>query len=126
MRACGRSWRPVRSCDEKGKVARMTLQLSMVGLIVEDMGRTLAFYRRLGLEIPLGVDDRPHVEVKMEGGLTFFWDTSFALAYDPSREPPTGGYRMLPEFFLASREAVDATYADMTGQGYHGRRAPFE
>lgn len=33
---------------------------------------------------------------------------------------------MVPEFFLASREAVDARYADMTGQGYRGHRAPFE
>ena len=104
----------------------MALHLSMVGVVVEDMGRSLAFYRRLGLEIPLGVDDRPHVEVTMEGGLTFFWDTSFAKTYNPSREPPTGGCRMVPEFFLASREAVDATYADMTGQRYRGHRAPFE
>jgi predicted lactoylglutathione lyase len=104
----------------------MALQLSMVGLIVEDMGRSLAFYRMLGLDIPSDVDDRPHVEVKMESEVTFFWDTTFAKTYDPDREPPAGGYRMVPEFFLAGREAVDATYAEMTGHGYRGHRAPFE
>jgi catechol 2,3-dioxygenase-like lactoylglutathione lyase family enzyme len=104
----------------------MALQLSMVGLVVEDMGRSLAFYRRLGVEVPAGEDDRPHVEVKMENGITFFWDTTFARTYDPDREPPAGGYRMVPEFFLAGRAAVDATYAEMTGHGYQGHRAPFE
>lgn len=104
----------------------MALQLSMVGLIVEDMGRSLAFYRRLGLDIPADGDDRPHVEVRMAGGLTFFWDTAFARAYDPDREAPTGGYRVLPEFFLTDRGAVDATYAQMIGHGYGGHRSPFE
>jgi len=104
----------------------MALQLSMIGLFVEDMGRSLAFYRRLSLEVPAGADDQPHVEVTMEDGVTFFWDATFVRTYDPDREPPSGGYRMLPEFFLAGREAVDATYAEMTGHGYRGHRAPFE
>jgi len=30
----------------------MTIQLAMVGVVVEDMARALAFYRLLGLEIP--------------------------------------------------------------------------
>lgn len=104
----------------------MALQLSMVGLIVEDMGRSLAFYRRLGLDMPADVNDQPHVEVKMESGVTFFWDTAFARAYDPDREPPAGSYRIVPEFFVADRGAVDATYTRMTSHGYRGHRAPFE
>ncbi len=104
----------------------MSLQLSMVGLVVEDMERSLTFYRRLGLDIPADTDDRPHVEVKMENGITLFWDTTFAVTYDPDREQAAGGYRILLEFFRTSREDVDATYADMTGRGYRGHRAPFE
>lgn len=98
----------------------------MVGLVVEDMGRSLAFYRRLGLDIAPDDDDRPHVEVKMENGVTLFWDTSFAKIYDPDREQAVGGYRILLEFFETSREEVDATYAEMTGYGYRSHRAPFE
>jgi len=108
------------------KRRRVSVQLSMVGLVVEDMARALAFYRRLGLDIPAEADDRPHVEVRMGNGVTFFWDTAFAKAYDPDREPPSGGYRVLPELFLADRGAVDATYATLTGSGYRGHRAPFE
>ncbi len=104
----------------------MSPHLSMVGLIVEDMGRALAFYRRLGLDIPPEADGRPHVEVKMAGGVTLFWDTAFVATYDPDREPPAGGSRMLPEFFFEGRGAIDAAYADLTSHGYRGRRAPFE
>ena len=104
----------------------MAVQLSMVGVFVEDMARSLAFYRRLGLDIPTGVDDPPHVEIRMESGITFFFDTSFTPTYDADREPPVGSYRILPEFFLVSREAVDTTYADLTSRDYRGHRAPFE
>ncbi len=104
----------------------MSVHLSMIGVVVADMARALAFYRRLGLDIPADADDRPHVEMRMEGGVTLFWDTVFAKTYDPDREVPTGGYRILPEFFLADRSAVDATYADLIGHGYRGHRAPFE
>nr|MBA2712924.1 glyoxalase [Rubrobacteraceae bacterium] len=40
----------------------MPLQLSMVGLVVEDMAASLAFYRRLGLEIPEGSEEKPFVQ----------------------------------------------------------------
>lgn len=61
----------------------------------------------------------------MENGITFFWDTTFATTYDPDREQAAGGYRILLEFFRSSRGDVHATYADMTGHGYRGHRAPF-
>jgi len=34
----------------------MNLQLSLIELVVADMAATLAFYRRLGLDIPAGAD----------------------------------------------------------------------
>ena len=40
----------------------MPPKLDMVGMVVQDMARTLAFYRQLGLEIPAGADSEPHVE----------------------------------------------------------------
>ena len=34
----------------------MTLQLEVIGLVVADMGKSLAFYRRLGVKVPDGAD----------------------------------------------------------------------
>ena len=50
----------------------MALELYMVGVIAQDMDKSLEFYRRLGLAIPEGSDGQPHVGVKMGGELTFF------------------------------------------------------
>lgn len=102
----------------------MSIQLSMLGLMVQDMPRALQFYRRLGLEIPAEADSQRFVMHRMESGVTLFWDTVFADTYDPTRQPYTGGYQSMLEFFLASNDAVDATFAELVAFGYHGRMAP--
>lgn len=104
----------------------MSVQLSMVGLMVRDMAAALTFYRRLGLAIPEGAEAQRFVQLRMESGVTIFWDTVFADRYDPGRTPPAGGYQIMLEFFLADNAAVDAKYAEMVGHGYHGRRAPVQ
>ena len=45
------------------------LELYMLGLIVQDMGKSLEFYRQLGLAIPEGNEEQTHVEIKMGSGL---------------------------------------------------------
>jgi predicted lactoylglutathione lyase len=104
----------------------MSLQLSMVGLMVEDMSTALAFYRRLGLAIPPEEDAKQFVLWRMDSGVTIFWDTVFADTYDPGREKPAGGYRVMLEFFLEDAAAVDSKFEEMVGLGYHGRCAPVQ
>lgn len=104
----------------------MTVQLSMVGLMVKDMAASLAFYRQVGLDIPAGEEEKPFVLYRMESGVSLFWDTVFADTYDPSRTLPRGGYQSMLEFFLADDSAVDAKYAELTAAGYYGRRAPIQ
>lgn len=104
----------------------MGLELYMVGVIVEDMARAVEFYRRLGVDIPVGSETKGHVEVKMSG-LTFFLTTKQVNArWDPARTEASGGYRMILEFYLVTREAVDAKYNELIGYGYNGHHPPFE
>jgi uncharacterized glyoxalase superfamily protein PhnB len=104
----------------------MGLELYMVGVIVEDMARAVEFYRRLGVDVPEGSETKGHVEVKM-GGLTFFLTTKAVnKRWDPARTDKTGGYGIILEFYLQTREAVDAKYAELTGYGYHGHYPPYE
>ncbi len=85
---------------------------------VADMGRSLAFYRRLGLEFPDGSDEKTGLGVDIGGGLTMIWTTNFAELNDPGRALPAGGYRMLVEFFLDGGDGeVDALYASLTEAG---------
>src|SRR5215212_7787757 len=44
------------------KEEEVDLRLDLVGIVVRDMEASLEFYRRLGLDIPEGAEDEPHVE----------------------------------------------------------------
>jgi hypothetical protein len=66
----------------------MALNFDLVGLVVADMGTSLAFYRRLGLDLPPDADSQPHVEATLLGGLRLAWDT---VSLDPSRCGATMG-----------------------------------
>ncbi len=105
----------------------MGLEIYMIGVIVEDMPRALEFYRRLGVDIPEGSEGKGHVEVKMSG-LTFFLTTKNVNArWDPARQEISGsGYRMILEFYLKTREALDAKYAEMIAYGYESHVAPYD
>lgn len=103
----------------------MGLEIYMVGVIVEDMPRALEFYRRLGVDIPAGSDDKPHVEVKM-GSMTFFLTTKALNArWDPKRSDASGGYRMILEFYLEQPDLLDAKFAEMVGYGYAAHVEPY-
>jgi len=101
------------------------IQLSMVGVIVSEMPRALEFYRRLGLSIPAEDDGGNFVLHRMGSGVTIFFDTVFfANADRERRSSPRGSYNVSLEFYLETRDAVDAKYAELTGFGYAGRREP--
>jgi catechol 2,3-dioxygenase-like lactoylglutathione lyase family enzyme len=104
----------------------MGRELYMLGLTVQNMDEALTFYRRLGLAVPDEPDNQQHVEVKMNGGLTFFLDTRPVRRGDPAEAEALGAYRVLLEFYLPSRAEVEAKYAELTGLGYKSYRAPFE
>jgi hypothetical protein len=104
----------------------MGLELYMVGVIVEDMARAAEFYRLLGVDVPDDAEEKEHVEVKM-GGLTFFLNTKAANArWDPAKTAPSGGYRIVLEFYLETPEGLDSKYEEMTGFGYPSHLAPYD
>ena len=96
----------------------MALELYMVGVMAQDMEKSLEFYRRLGLAIPEGSEGKPHVEVKMKGELTFFLNASGRAGIPDSP-------RTIFEFYVKERAIVDAKYAELTDFGYQSYRAPF-
>ena len=104
----------------------MALNLYMVGLTVQNMGKSLEFYRRLGLALPEDAEEQQHVEVKMGGELTFFLDTRVIRSDDPELAKVVGNHNIILEFYLKTREAVDAKYAELTGLGYKSYHAPFD
>jgi catechol 2,3-dioxygenase-like lactoylglutathione lyase family enzyme len=109
----------------------MALELYMLGLTVQDMDKSLEFYRRLGLAIPEGSEGQTHVQVKMGGGFTFFldsnparWDPRFASEASRSQEV-SDNYPSVLEFYLKTQIAVEEKYAELADRGYQGYRAPY-
>jgi catechol 2,3-dioxygenase-like lactoylglutathione lyase family enzyme len=105
----------------------MAATLSMFSVVVDDMATSLAFYRRLGLDIPAEADGQPHAEITLAGGLRLGWDTVATVrGFEPEWQPPAGGHRMAIAFELASPQAVDDLYAQLVGEGYTGIRKPWD
>lgn len=96
----------------------------LLNLVVSDMQASVAFYRRLGLEIP---DTDPafqghHRSAQLPGGVNLDFDSAeFARHW--------GGLhagRAVIGFKVASREGVDELYSELTGFGYAGQRPPYD
>jgi catechol 2,3-dioxygenase-like lactoylglutathione lyase family enzyme len=102
----------------------MTISFDIIGIAVQDMGKALAFYRRLGLPIPAGADDEPHVDVTLPNGMRIAWDKP--AIFDDKWTPSVGGYRIAVGFLCGSPAEVDSVYADMTGAGHEGYMPPWD
>jgi len=106
----------------------VTAKVSMFGIVSDDLPKTLAFYRRLGVDIPAHADNAPHVEVSLPGGLRLAWDSVETVrSYDPDWQPPSGGsHRFAIAFEYPDAQAVDAAYAELVDAGYDGHREPWD
>lgn len=104
----------------------MTLRPAVVEIVVSDMATSLAFYRRLGLDVPADADHEPHVEVALPGGLRLAFDTEETIrSFDPSFVAPTAS-RMSLAFACDEPGEVDATYAALTAAGYEAGKKPWD
>ncbi|WP_406863759.1 VOC family protein [Streptomyces sp. HUAS MG47] len=102
-------------------------RLDLVGLVVADMAASLAFYRRLGLDLPAGAENAPHVEAVLPGGLRIAWDTEEVVrSFDPQWTRPGGGDRMGLAFRCDSPAQVDAVYEELVAAGHRGHLKPWD
>ena len=103
----------------------MAVQMRTVGLIVDDMAASLAFYRLLGLEIPAETDSEAHVELEDETGVIgLAWDTAEVIRrLDPEWSGAAG--RVGVAFQCDSPEEVDSRYAQLAALGY-GHNEPWD
>jgi uncharacterized glyoxalase superfamily protein PhnB len=105
----------------------MAPKLFAIGIVVADMGKSLAFYRRLGLDIPAAADSEPHVNVPLVDGFTLMIDTVDTIrSFDPGWAPPSGGNAFALAFECASPAEVDRVFADLTGAGYTAYKEPWD
>ena len=104
----------------------MAARLDLVGLVTEDMARSLAFYRLLDLNIPPEADGEGHVELTLPGGLRLAWDTAEVVRSFSTWEKPTGDHRIGLAFLCATPAEVDARHGDLVRAGYRSHLEPFD
>jgi catechol 2,3-dioxygenase-like lactoylglutathione lyase family enzyme len=105
----------------------MKTRLDMIGIVVADMARSLAFYRRLGLDVPADADGEPHVEITLPGGVRLAWDTVETIrSFDPAWAAPSGSPRVGLAFLCESPADVDRAYETLVADGYEGHKAPWD
>src|ERR1700759_5039557 len=101
----------------------MTLQLGMVVLDVDDLERSITFYRLLGLDVPDPFPDRPVALHTMASGVSMVLVQGFAAQLDPDWVRPRS-YQQPLEFYVGDDAAVDEMWNRLTVAGHHGRMAP--
>jgi uncharacterized glyoxalase superfamily protein PhnB len=105
----------------------MTAKISFFGLVVDDMARSLAFYRQLGFDIPASEDGEPHVEVELAGGLRLAWDTVDTVrSFDPGWTAPSGSHRVAIAVGCDDAAGVDSLYQKLGELGYHQYKEPWD
>jgi uncharacterized glyoxalase superfamily protein PhnB len=96
-----------------------------VHIFFRDFAATADFYRRLGLELmPWG---EHFARAMLPNGQSFeFGSAQLSRAYDPGWREPSGASANALQFRLASRDAVDRLFSELTAAGYHGHLAPID
>jgi catechol 2,3-dioxygenase-like lactoylglutathione lyase family enzyme len=104
----------------------MTPRLDAFGIVVSDMARSVAFYRRLGLEFPEGSENEGHVEAQLPGGVRYMLDTEEVIrSFDPEWQRPDGHVGG-GAFQCETPEEVDQVYAELLGAGATPHREPWD
>ncbi|MFE5875316.1 VOC family protein [Rhodococcus sp. NPDC056506] len=101
-------------------------RLDLVGIVTNDLARSLAFYRTLGLDIPETPADAPHVEFTFDSGLRLAWDALSTIAsFDPDFAVGEGRHPVALAFDFGTPDAVDEAYQRITAD-FPGHKAPFD
>ena len=105
----------------------MTPRFEALGIVVSDMPRALAFYRKLGLEFPEGSESEGHVEAQVPGGVRYMLDTESVIkSFDSEWQRPSSGDLVGGAFRCDSPEEVDRVYADLLQAGGSSHKEPWD
>ncbi len=103
----------------------MTPRLDLVAVVVSDMARSVAFYRRLGLDFPAGAESQGHVEATLPNGFRFALDTEEVVrSFDPQWRRHGGHH--VGAFLCDDAAEVDRVHAELVAAGYESYKEPWD
>jgi uncharacterized glyoxalase superfamily protein PhnB len=102
-------------------------QLDAFGIVVSDMARSVAFYRRLGLDFPEGAANQPHAEAELAGGVRYMLDTEETVrGFDPEWKRPSDGHMVGGAFRCESADEVNRVYQELLEAGATPHKEPWD
>jgi len=105
----------------------MSPRFDFFGLPVSDMARSVAFYRRLGLDFPEGAENEQHVEAPLPGGMRYALDAEDVIrSFDPDWKRPSNGYAGGGAFRCDSPKEVDRVYRELLAAGGSAHKEPWD
>ena len=103
----------------------MAVTFDSLGIVVEDIEVSVAFYELLGIPRPTDMEG-PHVETTLPNGLRLMWDSiDLIKQIDPHWQSPVG-QRMGIGFNCETASAVDETFAKVVAAGHKAAREPWD
>jgi catechol 2,3-dioxygenase-like lactoylglutathione lyase family enzyme len=100
-------------------------QLNAIGIVVSKMGRSIGFYRLLGVDVP-ETPGEGHVDTFLPSGLRFMLDTEEVIrSFRPDWTRETGNQLALA-FECSSPSEVDEVYRRVVDAGFHGEKEPWD
>jgi len=100
-------------------------ELHTIGIVVKAMPRSIGFYRLLGLDIPEGDEQSPHVEYESSDGYSIGFDTEAAVMETGEHwRHPSGSARVNLQFQLETPHQVDEAFARVIDACASVRPAP--
>ena len=104
----------------------MGANLAVIGIVVEDMARSLAFYRRLGLDIPAEADSEPHVEAAARRSASWPWTPPRPSAASTPRGGRRPGAAVGAGVRLRLARRRGRIYGELVAAGYQGHKEPWD
>jgi catechol 2,3-dioxygenase-like lactoylglutathione lyase family enzyme len=100
-------------------------QLNAIGIVVSDMGRSISFYRLLGLDVP-ETPDEGHVDTFLPNGVRFMLDTEDTVrSFRPEWTRATGNQVGLA-LECGTPGEVDEVYERVTEARFHSEKEPWD
>jgi len=100
-------------------------QLNAIGIAVSDMGRSIQFYRLLGLDVP-ETPEEGHVDAFLPNGVRFMLDSEDVIrSFMPAWKREDGNQVSLA-LECASPAEVDEIYARIVAAGFEGEKEPWD
>lgn len=103
----------------------MSPLLNAIGIVTSDMGRSLGFYRLLGLEVPDSAE-AGHVDLELPNGFRLMLDSEHEIETFRPEWTRVSGNQVALAFQCGGPGEVNEVYSRMIGAGYQGDKEPWD